>query len=191
MSYTVFRTPGLSYAMHIVARVVLKIMGWRVQNNEATPRKCVMVAAPHTSNWDLPYTLLLGFALRIRANWMGKKALFRKPFSLFFKYLGGIPVDRSSSHNVVDQMIEVFRSCEEFILIISPEGTRSKVSAWKSGFYHISLGAQVPLILGFIDYTRKIGGIGPIFQYSGDYEQDMMKIKEFYAPIRGKVRKNI
>lgn len=187
MNYTIFQTPVLSFMLYLFSFMLLKIMGWQVQGKKLAFQKYVMVAAPHTSNWDLPFTLMVGFALRLRAHWMGKHSLFQGPYGFFFKYLGGIPVDRASSHNIVDQMIEVFRKRKEFILIISPEGTRSKVASWKSGYYHIAHGAQVPLVLGFIDYHRKIGGLGPVFEMTGDFHKDEQEIKAFYAPIRGKI----
>ena len=115
-------------------------------------KKFVVIAAPHTSNWDFLYFLALGEKLAIPLSFMGKKALFRWPFAGLMKELGGIPVDRSKSVNMVDQMIAEFKKRDTFMLTIAPEGTRGKVREWKTGFYHIAVGAGVPLVCGLMDY---------------------------------------
>ena len=148
--------------------------------------KFVMIAAPHTSNWDFPVMMCIAFKLRAKLYWMGKDALFRRPFKGFFKWLGGIPIDRSRSHNVVDQMVDHFHEMDRLILTIPPSGTRKRVNKWKSGFYHIALGAKVPVVLGFLDFKRKTGGIGPVVVLSGDMEEDMKSIRAFYYSIDGK-----
>jgi len=102
------------------------------------------------------------------------------------RWLGGIPVERDRSTNLVDVMIQRFSEEDKLLVVIAPEGTRKNVSEWKSGFYHIAHGAGVPLVLGFVDYPNKQGGVGPLFQTSGDYESDLKKIKSFYTPFRGK-----
>jgi 1-acyl-sn-glycerol-3-phosphate acyltransferase len=130
--------------------------------------------------------LILAFAFKTKISWMGKDALFRPPFGTVLKWLGGIPIDRSRSHNVVSQTMELFRDKEAFILAVPPEGTRKKVRHWKTGFYYIAEGAGVPIVLGFIDYRRKVGGFGPMVTPTGDIEADMKKIKAFYATITGK-----
>jgi len=117
---------------------------------------------------------------------MGKDTLFRKPFEGFFKWLGGIPIDRSRSSNVVGQMIDKFHETDRLILTISPSGTRKRVEKWKSGFYHIASRAKVPVVLGFLDFKRKTGGIGPVVTLTGDMEQDMKGIRAFYSNIEGK-----
>jgi 1-acyl-sn-glycerol-3-phosphate acyltransferase len=117
---------------------------------------------------------------------MGKDALFRRPFKAFFRWLGGIPVDRSKPHNAVEQMVEIFAARESFILAVAPEGTRKRVEDWKTGFYRIAYGAGVPIVLGFIDYGRREGGIGPVVRPSGNLEADMEKIRAFYASKTGK-----
>jgi len=148
--------------------------------------KLVVIAAPHTSNWDLPVLLGLAFALRAKAYWLGKHTLFRWPFGFLFRWMGGIPVYRSASQNAVAQSVEMFRNSEKLILAIPPEGTRSKVSHWKTGFYYIALGAEVPISLGFIDYKRKASGLGPTLYPTGDIEADMEIIRNFYADVTGK-----
>jgi 1-acyl-sn-glycerol-3-phosphate acyltransferase len=145
-----------------------------------------VIAAPHTSNWDLPVLLSLAFALGVKASWLGKHTLFRRPFGFLFRWMGGIPVYRSASKNMVAQSVEMFRNSEKLILTIPPEGTRSKVSYWKSGFYYIALGAEVPIAMAFIDYKRKTSGVGPTLYPTGDIEADMEVIRNFYANVTAK-----
>jgi 1-acyl-sn-glycerol-3-phosphate acyltransferase len=166
--------------------VFLKIMGWRVEGKIPDIKKFVIIAAPHTSNWDFPITLAVAFVLRMKIYWMGKAAMFRWPFAAALRWLGGIPIDRSQSHNVVEQSIQAFQKLERLIMVVPPEGTRKKVSYWKTGFYHIAKGANVPIVLGFLDYERKAGGIGPTFYPTGRLEEDLQKIQAFYATITGK-----
>lgn len=164
----------------------LKFMGWRVEGEIPDIKKFVIIAAPHTSNWDFPITLAVAFALKMKIYWMGKAAIFCWPFAAAVRWLGGIPIDRSKSHNVVEQSIQAFHKLEKLILLVPPEGTRKKVSTWKTGFYHIARGANVPIVLGFLDYRRKVGGIGPIFHPTGHIEKDMQTIRAFYAAVTGK-----
>lgn len=149
--------------------------------------KFVMIAAPHTSNWDFPIGLAIMFAFKVKLHWLGKESLFRRPFGMLFKWLGGIPINRSKSHDVVAQTIHVFGKNMKMIMVVAPEGTRKKGKYWKSGFYYIARGANVPIVMGFIDYVRKVGGFGPTLIPSGDIESDMGKIREFYDTIIGKM----
>jgi 1-acyl-sn-glycerol-3-phosphate acyltransferase len=130
--------------------------------------------------------LTLAFAFRVKVRWMGKDSLFRGPFSAIFRWLGGIPVDRSKSTGMVAQAIQAFRESEHMIMIIAPEGTRSRTSHWRSGFYHIAMGAGVPSALGFLDYRRKAAGIGPLITPTGDIDADMQAIRAFYAGVTPK-----
>jgi len=117
---------------------------------------------------------------------MGKHTLFRPPLGILLKWFGGVPIDRTASHDVVAQSVELFRRSEKLILAVPPEGTRKKVRSWKTGFYYIASGAEVPIAMGFIDYQRKASGIGPLLIPGGDIESDMRVIREFYADIKGK-----
>ena len=159
---------------------------WRTVGTLPDIPKFVIIAAPHTSNWDFPIMMFMAFKLKGKLYWMGKDTLFKKPFGTLFKWLGGIPINRRHSNNVVEQMVAKFNRMDRLFLMVSPAGTRSRVTKWKSGFYHIAMGAKVPVVLGFIDYQRKIGGIGPVMTLSGDKDLDMKGIRTFYSGIKGK-----
>jgi 1-acyl-sn-glycerol-3-phosphate acyltransferase len=186
MKYTIFDTPILRNVLHIFSVTALRISGWRREGELPRFPKFVAITAPHTSNWDLPLALLLAFAFNIKVNWMGKDSLFRKPFGTVFKWLGGIPINRGKSSGMVEKSVQAFRGSERMILIIAPEGTRTKAARWRSGFYHIARGAGVPIVLGYLDYRRKAGGIGPILFPTGDIEGDMKAIRAFYADVTPK-----
>jgi len=186
VNYTIFDTPVLKTLVRWFSIFILRISGWRTQGQVPPVPKFVLVGAPHTSNWDLPYTLFIIFILRAKIYWMGKDAIFRKPFKGVFKWLGGIPIDRSKSKNIVAQSIKQFNQNEKLILTIAPAGTRKRVKQWKTGFYYIAHGAKVPIVLGFLDYRRKVGGIGPVIYPTGDIEADMKIIRDFYNNVTGK-----
>lgn len=186
MQYTIFDTPVLSSALRRTASLFLRIFGWRMEGQFPDVPKCVMIAAPHTSNWDLPVMLFFAFAFQTKMYFMLKDATFRWPFGGFFRWLGGIPIDRTKSSGVVEQSIQAFRDNEQLVMVVPPSGTRSKVMYWKTGFYHIASGAGVPIVLGFLDYGRKVGGVGPAVDPTGDIEADMKTIRAFYANITAK-----
>ena len=178
--------------MNTVLRVLsigfLKLAGWRVEG--ALPpavRKCVLIAAPHTRNWDLPYTLMVAFELQLQVYWMGKASIFSPPFRGVMMWLGGIPIARERSSNVVAASVEAINNAKHAIqLVVPPECTRSKARYWKTGFYYIALGAKVPIVMAYMDYHRKVSGLGPLMLPTGDIEADMKIIKAFYAPFKGK-----
>jgi 1-acyl-sn-glycerol-3-phosphate acyltransferase len=186
VNLTIFNTPGLEVFLHRACRLILSLAGWRAEGQLPQIPKFVLVGAPHTSNWDLPFTLLMAFALRARIHWLGKATIFRRPFKGLFQWLGGIPVERSQSDNLVEQSIQHFQRNEQLILTIAPAGTRKRVIRWKSGFYHIACGAGIPIVLGFLDYRRKVGGIGPIVYPTGNITADMETIRAFYDGVTGK-----
>ena len=186
MRYTIFDTMVVNTVLHYLAVLYMKLSGWRKEGCVPDEPKYVMIAAPHTSNWDLFYTLVLAFAFQIKVFWLGKQAIFRPPFKRICEWLGGIPIDRSKSNNMVSQSIQIFKENERMILIVPPEGTRKKVRYWKTGFYYIAHGACVPIALGYVDYKRKVGGIGPMFKPTGNIETDMKDIQAFYANVTGK-----
>jgi 1-acyl-sn-glycerol-3-phosphate acyltransferase len=186
MNRTVFDTPVLRIVFGRLSRLALALAGWKVEGRLPDVQKFVLVGAPHTSNWDLPFTLLIAFALGADIRWMGKDTLFREPLGWIFEWLGGIPIDRSKPHNVVAQSIQQFLRRERLILTIAPAGTRRNVRQWKTGFYHIARGAGVPIALGFLDYRRKAGGMGPLLWPTGDLDADMKTIAAFYETVSGK-----
>ena len=188
MHRTIFDTPVVNTVLRGLSLAVLKLAGWKVSGQlPANGRKCVLIAAPHTSNWDLPYTLMVAFALRLNIYWMGKEQIFRPPFRGLMMWLGGLPVRRESANNLVAASITALQEADGPVqLVVPPEGTRSKARYWKTGFYYIAVGAQVPIVMAYMDYERKISGLGPVFEPTGDIEADMVTIKAFYAPFKGK-----
>ena len=185
---TLFDTPVISTALRGLSRGWLHWRGWDVQG--ALPpeaRRSVFIAAPHTSNWDLPYTLMAAFVLGLRIHWLGKASLFRWPFGGVMRWLGGIAVDRSKPGGLVASAAETLAADGPALqLVVPPEGTRGRTRHWKTGFWHIAHQANVPIVLAFMDYERKVCGLGPLFTPSGDVEADLVLIKRFYAPIKGR-----
>ena len=188
MHRTIFSTPGVNTVLRAFSVAFLKLTGWKLEGAlPAEQGKCVLIAAPHTSNWDLPYTLMVAFALRLNIYWMGKRQIFNWPFGALMRWLGGIPVNREQSSNLVAASAAALRAADGPVqLIVPPEGTRSKTRYWKTGFYWIAHEARVPIVLAYMDYERKVSGLGPVFQPTGDVEADMAAIKRFYAPFKGK-----
>lgn len=183
---TVFDNPVIRVMLRSISRILLFCLGWQSRKYPNHHQKFVLIAAPHTSNWDLFYALLLAFELKTGIYWMGKDTIFKWPFGAIMKWLGGIPIDRSRSNNVVEQSIRMFRNNDKLVLLVPPAGTRSRVRHWKTGFYHIAHGAKVPIALGFLDYRLKEGGIGPCLYTTGDIKSDMKVISTYYAGISGK-----
>jgi 1-acyl-sn-glycerol-3-phosphate acyltransferase len=178
------RKPSLlSRAVRSALLWFYKRQGWQAYGEVPSPRRFVLVAAPHTSNWDFVYFLGLTQSLGITPHFMAKTSLFRWPMRNFMLDMGGVPVNRTKGGNYVQSMINEFAARDEFMLTIAPEGTRSASKVWKSGFYHIALGAGVPIVLGMMDYGQKSGGLGATIMPSGDYEADMRKIAELYAGV--------
>ncbi len=188
MHPTLFTTPGVNTVLRALSLTFLKLNGWRIEGAlPASSRKAVLIAAPHTSNWDLPYTLMAGFALDLRLHWMGKASLFRFPFGPVMRWLGGIAVDRSKRNDLVAASAQALRDADGPVqLVVPPEGTRGRTRHWKTGFYFIAQQAGVPIVLAFMDYERKVAGLGPEFVPTGDVERDMEEIKRFYAGVKGR-----
>lgn len=188
MHRTIFDTPGVNTLLRGFSIAFLRLTGWKIEGSlPPDGQKSVLIAAPHTSNWDLPYTLMVAFALRLRIYWMGKEQIFKPPFRGLMMWLGGIPVQRESANNLVAASVQAIQAADGPLqLVVPPEGTRSKVRYWKTGFYYIATGAGVPIVLAYMDYERKLSGLGPVFHPSGDLEADMARIQAFYAPFKGK-----
>ena len=188
MHHTIFDTPVVNTLLRAGSRIFLRVNGWTVEGSlPPEAAKSVLIAAPHTSNWDLPYTLMVAFVLRLNVYWIGKSSLFRWTFGPVMRWLGGIAVDREKSSNLVAASAEaIVRADGPVQLVVPPEGTRGKTRHWKTGFYFIALQARVPIVLAYMDYERKVSGLGPIFKPTGDVDADMVEIKRFYAPIKGR-----
>jgi 1-acyl-sn-glycerol-3-phosphate acyltransferase len=174
-----------SGAARLFGRLYLRACGWRLAGALPDADGAVVIAAPHTSNWDLPFMLAVAYGLGVKPSWLGKRELFRWPFGWLMQRLGGIPVDRATRGDMVRQAVRRFAGGGLF-LVIPPSGTRGRAEAWRSGFYHIARGAGVPIVCGYLDYGRRVGGIGLVLAPSGDVRADMDRIRAFYAPIRGK-----
>lgn len=149
-------------------------------------RRFVIIAVPHTSNWDFPNYIGLTNELGLHTRFMAKDSLFKWPMGRFMRQVGGVPVERSANRDMVQQMVAEFARREDFVLTVAPEGTRQKVAGWRTGFYRIAHGAGVPIVCGFMDYEKKRAGIGPIIEPTGDYEADMAPAFEFYRDMLGR-----
>ena len=180
---TIYNTPIIKTIFKYISILGLKIAGWRLDGTLPQEKKYVLAAYPHVSNWDFPLTLAMGFVFGFKVYWMGKDSLFVGPLGPIMRWLGGIPVYRDRSTNLVQQTIEAYNNAEELVVTIALEGTRSKVKEWKLGFYHIASGAEVPIALGFLDYDKKVGGFGPTFYPSGDVDGDVAEIKSIYRKM--------
>ncbi|MEX6501955.1 lysophospholipid acyltransferase family protein [Pseudomonas zhanjiangensis] len=173
-----------------IGRRVLGLMGWRIEGELPKLDRFVAIGAHHTSNWDFVIFIAVKFVLRLNARWFGKHTLFRWPFGYLMRAWGGIPIRRELRRQTVEQAIAAFRQHRQFMLILSPEGTRKKVARWKMGFYHIALGAGVPIVLGALDYRNRRVVIGPTFWPSGDEAADLEAILAFYRPFVPKKPEN-
>ena len=185
MKITIFNTPIISAAFHYLARFVMQLVGWRIQGVLPDIPKFVLIGAPHTSNRDFLLFLGLIFSLRANVHFMGKAELFLWPIGWFFRYCGGVPVERKKSTGLVEQMVDACNRSKKFILTIAPEGTRYHVTEWKRGFYHIAKSAGIPIVIAIVDGKHKVLRIGQIFHPTDDMEADMKTIQGFFTGIVG------
>jgi 1-acyl-sn-glycerol-3-phosphate acyltransferase len=167
-------------------RALIAVMRFRVEGEIPDEPKLVVSVAPHTSNWDFIVGMGAMFALDLNIKFLAKDTLFRPPMGAIFRWMGGIPVDRTMPHGVVGEAVQAFETSDKLLLAIAPEGTRSRVKHFRSGFLHIAQGAQVPLLLASFDWGRRSVRLGPPFELSDDLAADLAKIEAYYAPIRGK-----
>ncbi len=174
----------------LLAKIFLLITRWKLEGRVPELSKCVIIGAPHTSNWDFFFGMLFKLYYGLNIQFLMKKELFRFPFRWVFNWIGGIPVDRRKHGNLVDHLGEKMKNSEDFYLAIAPEGSRKEVMVWKRGFYHIAKKAGVPIVLGYMDYRRKVVGIGPVFYPGDDIEKDMREIAVFYSTIQAKFPAN-
>jgi 1-acyl-sn-glycerol-3-phosphate acyltransferase len=172
--------------MRALGHLVLRTLGWRVEGEVPDLPKFVIAVAPHTSNWDFVVGAAAMFALDLRLAFLGKHTLFRPPFGALFRWMGGIPVDRSSPHGVVGESVAAFAEMERRILAIAPEGTRRQVGQFKSGFLQIARGAHVPVVLATLDWGARVVRLGPAFEPGEDVEADRRRTEAFFAPVRGR-----
>jgi len=167
-------------------RLILRIFGWKIENILPQESRYVVIAAPHTSNWDFPLGICYILSAGVPFRFMGKDALFKWPQKYLFRALGGIGVDRNNKSKLTTRMAEFINSQDKIALALAPEGTRSKLTYWRTGFYYIALEAKIPIALAYFDYENRVIGIGKYFMPCGDIDADMDIIREFYKNIKGK-----
>jgi 1-acyl-sn-glycerol-3-phosphate acyltransferase len=171
-----------------VCRWLLGVFGWRMVGELPDVAKLVLIAAPHSTNWDVIWGLLFKISLRLDVHFIGKREAFFWPLGAALRAFGGIPIDRSAAHGLVGEMRREFSARERFWLALAPEGTRKKVQKWKTGFWHIAREAGVPILPVYFHYPEKTVGLGPLFRPGNDVDADMARIREFYRPWIGKNR---
>ncbi len=166
-----------------LGRLAFRLLGWRLEGAIPDLPKFLIIAAPHTSNWDFLIGVCTLFAVSFRVSWLGKHTLFRWPARGILRWLGGIPVHRGRDQGHVDRAIAAFREREQLILAIAPEGTRKKVPHWRTGFYRIALGAGVPIVPAWFDYRLKVVGFRDPIVPTGDLDADMVRIRACYDGV--------
>lgn len=185
MRSTAFNTPLLTPLLRGLSSLILRVIGWKVIGKPIGHQRFVLIGAPHTSNWDFPLMLMVVLKLRLQLHWMGKHSLFMFPFGGLMRWLGGIPIDRSRHHGVVDQVARQYSENSQLVVLVPPEGTRARVKEWKTGFYHIANKAGVPILMGYLDTGKKEAGLADFFYPTGNVEEDIKAIRAFYADKRG------
>ncbi len=180
------RPPEANYFISKLARFIFWVFGWHVTGELPNIPKMLLIGGPHTSNWDGAVFYLFSLSVRAHIQFLGKHTLFKFPFGGIMRWAGGVPINRTTTVNAVDQVVEAFNSHERMALIIAPEGTRSLTEHWKTGFYYIALKAQVPVVMAYVDYSRKRCGVGPHFMPTGDIDADFKQVQAFYADKVGR-----
>ena len=161
-------------------RAALRLAGWRIIGELPALPKFVIVVAPHTSNWDFPVGVAAMFALDLRVHWFGKHSLFRWPFGVALRALGGRPVQRDTPEGVVSEVVSLVRAVPQIIIALAPEGTRRRVTQWRTGFYRIAEGAGIPILPVWFDWSRREVGLGTPVWPAGDLECDVRALKALY-----------
>ena len=169
-----------------IGRVALTALRWRIEGELPNRSKLVVIAAPHTSNWDFVVGIAARFALGIDVSWLGKHTLFRGPWSAILRRWGGIPIDRTASHDTVSQIVDVFRVRHAFVLALAPEGTRKHVSEWRTGFWYIAHGASVPIVPVAFDWASRVIVIRAAVETTGDVSEDVARLRGSYRGLRGR-----
>lgn len=173
-----------------LGRLVLRFLGWRIEGGFPERGKFLLIVAPHTSNWDFVVGIAAVLALDVEVHWLGKHTLFRPPLAPAMRRLGGIAVDRRSPQGYIAQLAGIYSRRERFLLGITPEGTRSRVKSWKAGFYHIAREAGVPIVPCYLDYRRRVAGIGPALIPGDDLAAEMRRFERFYRGVTPKRPEN-
>lgn len=182
--------PQCNAFAHWLGKRIIKLSGWKVAGAVPDSQSMIIIAAPHTSNWDLVYLLGAAYSFHLAIHWLGKESLFFPVVGTFMAFLGGVPVDRSRHTNMVTNLAARINASEGLSLVIPPAGTRGYTEYWKSGFYRIALAANIPVVCGYLDYSEKEAGLGLSFHLSGNITQDMDRIREFYAAKTAKFPNN-
>ena len=186
MKFTIYDVPFFSALARFVFWIIVTCMGWRKGGERPTADKYVLIAAPHTSNWDFLLLIAYAYQYHMKIHWMGKETIFKGWYGPWCKFAGGIPIDRSKKNGMVAQTIEAYEQADKLAITIPVEGSRSLSDGWKSGFYHIAHGANVPVVPGYLDYGKKLAGFGAEMMLTGDMDADMAKFAEFYEDIVGR-----
>ncbi|WP_152287187.1 1-acyl-sn-glycerol-3-phosphate acyltransferase [Flavicella marina] len=175
--------------MHVISKFIFHfLLGWKLKGKfPEQHKKYLVIAAPHTSWLDVPLGVLVRSITKTDIHFIGKKALFRLPQGIFFRWLGGFPIDRTKSNNTVDLLVSKFNENDSFVLGMSPEGTRKKVEKWKTGYYFIAKGAGVPIVKVALDFQNKEVRIDEPYFLTEDVQADMENIQNYYKGVKGKV----
>jgi len=178
--------PDCGIAKCVISRIIMWMVGWKVTGELPKHKKFVLIGEPHTSNWDFLLMFGAAYSLRLKVSWLGKHSIFKKPFGTVMRYFGGMPIDRSAKHNLVQKTSKLLQESESIVIVIGPSGTRSKREYWKSGFYWIAYTAKVNILCGSLDFVNKNVHVGLCFLPTGDVKKDMDKIRNFYKGVKGK-----
>ena len=186
MRYTLFSTPLLTPLIRIFSKIILKVIRWRVDGTlPKDHKKYVLIVAPHTSNWDFILFVLAVSVLRLQPSVLIKDSLFVGPLGWFLRYCGAIPVNRKQAGSLVTYISSIYAAQDEFVLIITPEGTRSPNANWKRGFHHVATTAGVPILVVYVDSTRRVIGVEGLMEPSDDIDSDMQTLKTFFDTKKG------
>ncbi len=181
-----FIAPKCNAFAHWLGKTIIKLTGWRVAGGVPTDSKSMLIiAAPHTSNWDLFFLLGAAYSFRLSIQYLIKNSVFLPVIGSVISFLGGLPVDRSQRNNLVTDLANRIKQSEGLALVVPPSGTRRYTDHWKSGFYRIALEADIPIVCGYLDYEKKEAGLGLSFKLTGNMTQDMDRIRAFYEPLKG------
>ena len=173
-----------------LGRSLLRLLGWRFEGELPNTPKCLIIAAPHTSNWDFVLGMMAMLATGLKANWMGKASIFIPPFRSLLIWAGGIPTVRDQNAGAVEQRVKIFQEHEQLVVGIAPEGTRGATNTWRNGFYHIAKGANIPFFPIYWDYEKKVVGLLPLYQPTDDKDADIAALKALFKDVKCKFPEN-